>query len=38
MVGWLVARVLNAIMDLAYQLPPRFHQTHVRRTGREASI
>jgi hypothetical protein len=30
MVGWLVALVLNAIMDLADQLPARFHQAHVR--------
>jgi hypothetical protein len=30
MLGWLVALVLNAIMDLADQLPSRFHQAHVR--------
>jgi hypothetical protein len=30
MLGWLVALVLNAIMDLADQLPTRFHQAHVR--------
>jgi hypothetical protein len=30
MVGWLVALVFNAIMDLADQLPDRFHQAHIR--------
>lgn len=30
MLGWLVALMLNAIMDLADQLPTRFHQGHER--------
>jgi hypothetical protein len=30
MIGWLVALVLNAIMDLTDQLPTRFHHAHVR--------
>jgi hypothetical protein len=30
MLGWLVALVLNAIQDLAEQLPLRFHEAHVR--------
>lgn len=30
MLGWLVALVLNAMMDLADKLPGRFHGAHVR--------
>ncbi|MFQ5463948.1 MAG: hypothetical protein ACE5E5_15150 [Phycisphaerae bacterium] len=35
MLGWLVALVLNAIMDLADQLPACFHQAHVRTIRRK---
>jgi hypothetical protein len=35
MLGWLVALVLNAIMDLADQLPTQFHQAHVRTIRRK---
>ena len=30
MIGWLLALVLNATMDLTDQLPTRFHHAHVR--------
>jgi hypothetical protein len=35
MLGWLVALVLNAIMDLADQLPACFQQAHVRTIRRK---
>jgi hypothetical protein len=35
MMGWLVALVLNAIMDLTDQLPARFHHAHVRTIRRK---
>jgi hypothetical protein len=35
MLGWLVALVLNAIMDLADQLPATFHRAHVRTIRRK---
>jgi hypothetical protein len=30
MIGWLVALVFNAVLDLADRLPSRYHQAHVR--------